>query len=85
VDGLYVIFEMIQMLEDQPSGLAHGVATRDCRLRFDSSQVSPFDVIPHLRNAAKGTHPRLITLRFVADTDRALSLGKDEGERLRIG
>jgi hypothetical protein len=27
VDGLYVIFEMLQMFEDQPLRLAHGVAT----------------------------------------------------------
>jgi hypothetical protein len=42
-------------------------------------------MIPHLRNAAKRTHPLLIALRFVANADRALGLGKDERERLEIG
>lgn len=85
VDGLYVTFEKLQMLEDQPLRFAYGVATFDPRLRIDTFQVNAFDVIPHLRNAAKATHPLLIALQFVANADWALGLGKDEREGLEIG
>jgi hypothetical protein len=47
--------------------------------------VNAFDVIPHLRNAAKATHPLLIALRFAANADRALGLGKDDRKWLEIG
>jgi hypothetical protein len=85
VDSLYVIFEMHQVVEDQPLRLAHGVVTGKCLLRIDTFQVNAFDVIPHLRNAAKGTHPLFVALRFVANADGALGLGEDEREWLEIG
>jgi hypothetical protein len=69
VDPLYVIFEMLQVFEDQPLRLAHGVVTGKFLLRIDSFQVNAFDVIPHFRNAAKATHPLLVALRFVANAD----------------
>jgi hypothetical protein len=62
VDGLHVTFEMLQMLKDQPLRFTHGVAIRDHLLRYDTFQVNAFDVIPHLRNAAKATYPLLIAL-----------------------
>ena len=65
--------------------LAHGVATGDCLLRYDPSEVNAFDMIPHLRNAAKRTHPLIIALQFVANADWALGLGKDEREGPEIG
>jgi hypothetical protein len=34
VDGLYVIFEMLQVFEDEPLRLAHGVATGDFLLWY---------------------------------------------------
>jgi hypothetical protein len=49
-------------------------------LRIDAFQVNVFDVIPHLRNTAKVTHPLLIALQFITNTDWALGLSKDERE-----
>jgi hypothetical protein len=66
MDPLYVIFEILQVFEDQLLRLAHGVATGEHLLRIDTSQVNTLDVIPHLRNAAKATHPLLVALRCVA-------------------
>jgi hypothetical protein len=85
VDNLYVIFEMLQMFEDQPLRLAHGVVTGKFHLRIETLQVNIFHVIPHLRNAAKGPHPLLVALRLVANADGALGLGEDEREWLGIG
>jgi hypothetical protein len=65
--------------------LAHRVAAGDRLLRHKSSQVNAFDVISHLGNATKRTHPLLIALRFVANAEGALGLGTDERERLKIG
>ena len=44
-----------------------------------------FHTIPHFRNAAKATHPLLVALQFVANTDGALGLGEDKKEWLEIG
>ena len=85
VDSLYVIFEMLQVFEDQPLRLPHGVATGKFLLQYDTSQVKTFNVISYLRNAAKGPHPLFVALRFVANADGALGLGDDKGEWLEIG
>jgi hypothetical protein len=53
MDSLYVIFEIQQVIENQPLRLAHGVVTGDHLLRHKLLQVNAFDVIPHLGNAAK--------------------------------
>jgi hypothetical protein len=65
--------------------LAHRVAAGDRLLRHKSSQVNAFDVISHLGNATKRTHPLLIALRFVANADGALALGKDKRKWLEVG
>jgi hypothetical protein len=57
-----MIFEMHQVVEDQPLRLAHEVATGERLLRIDTFQINTFDVIPHLRNAAKATHPLPVAL-----------------------
>jgi hypothetical protein len=49
-------------------------------LRILSFEVNPFNVIYHLRRAAKRAHPLFVALRFVSDTERALSLGTNKGE-----
>jgi hypothetical protein len=85
VDLPYVIFEMLQVFEDQPLRLAHGVVIGERLLRIDTFQVNAFDVIPYLRSAAKGTHALFVALRFIANADRALGLSEDEREWLEIG
>jgi hypothetical protein len=35
MDGLYVTFKMLQMLEDKPLRFSHGVATGDHLLWYD--------------------------------------------------
>jgi hypothetical protein len=84
MDGLYVILESLQILENQLRRLrlAHGMATRERLLWYNSSQVNAGDVIPHLRNTAETTHPLLIALRFVANANGTLGLRKEERERL---
>jgi hypothetical protein len=54
-------------------------------LRIFPFEVNSFNVIHHLCRTAKRAHPLLIALRFVANTDGALGLGKDEREGLREG
>ena len=64
---------------------AYVVATGDRLLWYNLAEVNTFDKIPYLRNAEKRTHPLLVALRFVANTERALGLTKDEREWLEIG
>jgi hypothetical protein len=59
--------------------------TGECLFRIDTFQVNAFDMISHLRNAAKATHPLLVTLRFVANIDKGLGLSEDEKKWLEIG
>jgi hypothetical protein len=54
-------------------------------LRVSSFKVKPFNVIYHLRRAAKKAHPFFVALRFVPNADRALGLGKGKREWLQIG
>jgi hypothetical protein len=84
VDSLYIAFEMLQMFKDQPLRFAHRVATGDCLLWYDPSEVNTFNMIPHLRNTAKQTHLLLVALRFVANAKGALGLGTDKREQLKI-
>jgi hypothetical protein len=80
-----MIFEMHQVIEDQPLRLANRVMTGDRLLQHDPSQVNAFDVIPHPRNAAKRTHPALTAPQFVSNAERALGLGTVRGNGSRPG
>jgi len=82
---LYVAFEMLHVLENKPLRLAYWVITLYLSVRISSFEVTPFNVIHHLRRAAKRAHPLLIALRFVANADRALVLGKLNREWLELG
>jgi hypothetical protein len=73
---LYMAFEMLHVFENKPLRLAHWVITLDLGEWVSSFEVNPLNVIHHLRRAAKRAHPLLIALRFVANADRALVLGK---------
>jgi len=85
VHSLHMAFEMLQVLENKPLRLAHWVITLYLSVWVSSFEVNPFNVIHHLRRAAKRAHPLLKALRFVANADRALALGKDKREWLKIG
>jgi len=85
VHGLYMIFEMLQVFENKPLRLARWVITLYPGLRIFSFEVSPFNVIHHLRRAAKRTHPLLIALQFVTNAKGALCLSKDKRKELGIG
>jgi hypothetical protein len=84
MNDLYVILESLQILENylRRLRLAHGMATRERLLWYNTLQMNSFNVIPHLRNAAETTLPLLIALRFVANANRTLGLGKEEREWL---
>ena len=82
---LYVAFEMLHVLENKPLRLAYWVITLYLSVRISSFEVTPFNVIHHLRRAAKRAHPLLVALRFVANADRALAVAKDKREWLEIG
>lgn len=82
---LYVAFEILQVYKNKPLGLARWVITLYPGVRISSFEVNPFNVIHHLLRAAKRAHPLLIALRFVANADRALVLGKDKREWLELG
>jgi hypothetical protein len=78
-------FEMLHVLENKPLRLARWVITLYLSVRISSFEVNPFNVIHHLRRAAKRAHPLLIALRFVANADGALALGKDKRKWLEVG
>jgi hypothetical protein len=78
-------FEMLHVLENKPLRLARWVITLYLSVRISSFEVNPFNVIHHLRRAAKRAHPLLIALRLIINANRALALGKDKKEWLEIG
>jgi hypothetical protein len=80
-----MIFEILQVFENQPLKLAYWVIILHLSLQIFSFEVTPFNVIHHLRRAAKRAHPLLIALRFVANADGALALSKNKREWLEIG
>jgi hypothetical protein len=80
VDGKYMVFEMLQVIENKPLRLAYWVTTFHPGLRILSFEVTAFNVIHHLRRATKRAHPVFVTLRFVANAERALSLTTNERE-----
>src|SRR3954447_22972798 len=85
VHSLHMAFEMLHVLENKPLRLARWVMTLYLSVRISSFEVNPFNVIHHLRRAANRAHRLLIALRFVANADRALALGKLKREWLEIG
>jgi len=83
--SLHMTFEMLHVFEDKPLRLAHWVITLYLGVWISSFEMNPFNVIHHLRRAAKRAHPLLIALRFVANADRALVLSKRKREWLETG
>jgi hypothetical protein len=53
--------------------------------RILSFEVNPFNVIYHLRRAAKRAYPLFVALRFISNVERALSLATDEGKNRSEG
>jgi hypothetical protein len=47
--------------------------------------VIPFNVIYYLQRAAKRAYPLFVALRFISNTEQALSLTIDEGENRSEG
>jgi hypothetical protein len=78
-------FEMLHVFENKPLRLARWVTTLYPGLRIFSFEVIPFNVIHHLRRAAKRAHPLFVALRFVSNAEQALSLATDEGENRSEG
>jgi hypothetical protein len=62
VNELYVAFEMLQVFENEPSGLARWVTTLYPSFRVSSFKVNAFNVIHHLCRAGKSAHPLFIAL-----------------------
>jgi hypothetical protein len=60
--GLYMVFEMLQVFENKPLRLACGIITLCPGLRIFSFEMIPFNVIHHLRRAAKRAHPLFVAL-----------------------
>jgi hypothetical protein len=85
VHGLYMTFEMLHVFENKPLRLARWGITLYPGLRISSFEMNPFNVIHHLRRAAKRAHPFFVALRFVPNADGALGLGEDKREWLQIG
>jgi hypothetical protein len=77
-------FEMLHVFENKPLRLARWVTTLYPGLRIFSFEVIPFNVIHHLRRAAKRAHPLFVALRFVSNAEQALSLATDDGENRRV-
>ena len=69
MDGLYIILEMHQVVTEQPLRLADWVVAGHGLPRYNASQVNALDVVPHLGNAAKGTHLFLVALRFIVNAE----------------
>jgi hypothetical protein len=78
-----MVFEMLQVFENEPLRLACWVTTLYPGLWIFSSEVNPFNVIHHLRRAAKRAYPLFVALQFVSNAEQALSLTTNEGEDTR--
>jgi hypothetical protein len=83
VDGQYVVFEMLQVFENKPLRLTRWVRTLYPRLRISSFEMNTFNVIHHLRRATKRAYSLFVALRFVSNTEWALSLTINEGKDRR--
>jgi len=81
VNQLYVAFEILQLFENKPLGLARWVTTLYLSLRISSFKVNVFNVIHHRRWAAKFAHPLFVALRFIPDAEWALLLAAFKGEK----
>jgi len=79
-----MIFEAFQVFENKPLRLARWVTTLYPSLRIFPFKVNPFNVIHHLRKAAKRAHPLFVALQFVTNTKGALRLGMNKREWLEI-
>ena len=77
---LYVAFEMFYVFENKPLRLAQWVITLYLGVRISSFEVNPFNVIHHFCRSAKRAHPLFVALRFVSNTEWALTLATDEAE-----
>ena len=70
---------MLQVFKNKPWRLARWVTTLYPGLRIFSFEVNLFNVIHHLRRAAKRAHPLFVALQLVSNVEQALSLATDEG------
>lgn len=78
VHCLYMAFEILQVFENKPLRLTRWVTTLYFGLRIFSFEVITFNMIQHLRRAAKGTYPFFVAPRLVSNTKQALSLATDK-------
>ena len=74
VHYLYMAFEILQVFENKPQRLTRWLTTLYLALWIFSFQVAAFNMIYHLRRAAKRTHRFFVAPRFVSNTEQALRL-----------
>lgn len=78
-----MVFEMLQVFENEPLRLACWVTTLYPGLQIFSFKVNSFNVIHYLCRAAKRAYPLFVALRFVSNAEQALSLTTNKGEDTR--
>lgn len=72
---------MLQVVEDEPFGLAHRMATREPLVCRGALKVT-INMVHHLVNSGVSPRPVLISPSIISDADNTLSLLTYEGERI---
>jgi hypothetical protein len=82
--GSDMVFEMHDVIEDQPLRLAHWMVAVYLLAWWHLLQMSTFNVIHHVGRALVTECPATVRQALVANTDRALGLRADKREWFRI-
>jgi hypothetical protein len=83
IDSMYVrdmVFEMHDVIEDQPLRLAHWMVAVYLLAWWYLLQMSTFNVIHHVGRALVTECPAAVRQALIANTDRALGLLADKRE-----
>jgi CRISPR/Cas system endoribonuclease Cas6 (RAMP superfamily) len=72
VNSRHVVFKIHYTIQNQILRLAHGIRTRYYLAKV--LQIKVLNIVPHVRNAFKGTSPVVVYILFVPDTEDTLGL-----------
>ena len=83
VNCCYMILKMNHVVKNQPLSLAYRMEANDSLLWWYFAQVNILNMVPHMRNTGKGTHPLLIWKPIVSNANNTLGLLADSGKFIR--
>jgi hypothetical protein len=83
VDRGHVILEMHHVIKRQPFSLAYRMVANDPLLCRYVAQMNTLNMVPHVRNAVKGTRSLLVWKPLVSDANNTLGLLADDRKFIR--